>query len=206
MRLRMTEENIRRSTDRENSSSGLGTTSMTRPCPSASMRASRGLTTVVLPAPMIICFTRDWPCLRDPMNSWTSWTCSLRSMMFHVNSNTRNRGSHRQPPRPPSGPEVTKWRAVSRAPARASAFWTTPETGGGASACRRRIRSPHVSRIRLTCPIRLAFSSSPVSSLVAVWKVLGVTNGFSRCQSSKALVDRSEAIWSSSHIRVSCPQ
>mmetsp|Transcript_87073 Transcript_87073/g.144828 ORF Transcript_87073/g.144828 Transcript_87073/m.144828 type:complete len:234 (+) Transcript_87073:603-1304(+) len=203
MRLCMTEEKILRRTLRENSSRGLGTTSMTSPSPSASISARRGLTTVVLPAPMIICFTNDLPDRRLDMNSRTSATCSLRNMMFHVNSNTRNRGSY------VSGPSrATKCRPVSRAPARASAFWTIPASLGlgpsPASARSILTRSMHISMMRLMCPMRLAFSSIPVTRRMPVWNTSGLTNGFSLAQSSTARLDMRDEIKSSSHISVSC--
>ena len=59
IRLCMIELKVERITDRENSSKAGGTTWTIRFLPSPSNRVSRGQTTVVLPAPMIICFTAD---------------------------------------------------------------------------------------------------------------------------------------------------
>lgn len=72
MRLEMTLEKAARSTERDISSSALGTTCVTSDLPSASIMASMGPITVVLPAPMIIWCTVLCPRLAEAMKSLIS--------------------------------------------------------------------------------------------------------------------------------------
>mmetsp|Transcript_24231 Transcript_24231/g.49041 ORF Transcript_24231/g.49041 Transcript_24231/m.49041 type:complete len:271 (+) Transcript_24231:473-1285(+) len=78
---------------RDISSSALGTTESTSEEPSASMSVMSGATTVVFPAPMIICFTLLPPFLTILTKFRTISICFLRRRMFHTNSNMRKRGS-----------------------------------------------------------------------------------------------------------------
>ena len=88
---------VARSRARVISRSALGTTDTTKLSPSASMSANNGATTVVLPAPMIICFTVDRPASASLLNFSTISTCLGRKKRFQTNSKTRNRGSRPTP-------------------------------------------------------------------------------------------------------------
>ena len=85
------------------SSRALGMTCVTSDCPSASIRVSRGPTTVVFPAPMIICCTLLCPfTLTLSTNHATISTCLFRSSRSKRNSNTRKRGSYSAAGTPPA--------------------------------------------------------------------------------------------------------
>ena len=75
------------------STKAFGTTDNTRCFPSATIKANNGATTLVLPAPMIICFTFDLSLFKHFLKSLTISTCFFLSCMFHINSKTRYRGS-----------------------------------------------------------------------------------------------------------------
>mmetsp|Transcript_88232 Transcript_88232/g.234615 ORF Transcript_88232/g.234615 Transcript_88232/m.234615 type:complete len:201 (+) Transcript_88232:85-687(+) len=92
----MSAEKVDRMMFRVISSSGAGTTCTTSFSGVPRMSASRGDTTVVLPAPMIIWWHRLSCALPSdaPRNSRTSSICDLRSMMLDTNSNRRKRGSY----------------------------------------------------------------------------------------------------------------
>mmetsp|Transcript_95654 Transcript_95654/g.309870 ORF Transcript_95654/g.309870 Transcript_95654/m.309870 type:complete len:561 (+) Transcript_95654:2543-4225(+) len=80
-------------TDRESMIKAWGTTKQTNRDPSASIKANKGDTTEVLPAPMIICFTTDFPVRNVSKNSETISTCLGRSKKPVTNSKIKKRGS-----------------------------------------------------------------------------------------------------------------
>mmetsp|Transcript_23585 Transcript_23585/g.60557 ORF Transcript_23585/g.60557 Transcript_23585/m.60557 type:complete len:294 (-) Transcript_23585:8044-8925(-) len=118
-----TEENRCRITPRENSSSADGTTWVMHVLPSASRSASRGVTTVVLPAPMMSWWHSESPEECAAMKRRTSATCCSRRMMSQVYSNMRKRGSKDTAP-----PDVDAawWRRVESAPASEVALRNMP--------------------------------------------------------------------------------
>ena len=89
MRFTMMVLKVSRMSLRDISTSALGTTLSTSESPSARMSASSGATTVVLPAPMIICFTMLRPPATAARKLFTMLTCLARSRMFHTNSKLR---------------------------------------------------------------------------------------------------------------------
>ena len=88
-----THEKVPRRMVRVKSSNAGGTTWITRLRLSASIKARSGPTTVVLPAPMIICFTIDLFCKMLVWISSMSWRWRERNTRFHVNSKIKKRGS-----------------------------------------------------------------------------------------------------------------
>mmetsp|Transcript_10210 Transcript_10210/g.31422 ORF Transcript_10210/g.31422 Transcript_10210/m.31422 type:complete len:282 (-) Transcript_10210:938-1783(-) len=82
-----------RSTLRLCSSSAVGITCVTSFSPSARISASSGPTTVVLPAPMIICWTRESPRRTFSTNHSTISTWRSRSTRPKMYSKSRKRGS-----------------------------------------------------------------------------------------------------------------
>ena len=104
-------------TPREWSRSAFGHTLVTSETPSASISASVGQITRVLPAPMIICCTPDLPPFAIFMKSRMSSHCLFRSMKPHMNSMTRKRGSKAVAPAagawPPSAPKYPRREASS---------------------------------------------------------------------------------------------
>ena len=97
----MTAEKRLRITLRVCSNNAVGITCVTSDSPSASISANNGPTTVVLPAPMIICCTRDSPRRTLSTNQFTISTCRRRSNRSKMYSNTKKRGSYDR--RPTSG-------------------------------------------------------------------------------------------------------
>mmetsp|Transcript_95047 Transcript_95047/g.204059 ORF Transcript_95047/g.204059 Transcript_95047/m.204059 type:complete len:338 (-) Transcript_95047:413-1426(-) len=112
-----------RSTFRVMSSKAEGIVCNTAVLPSARQRASMGPTTVVFPAPMIICWHEERPCAVRPRRSRTISTCLRRSMKEERNSNVSMRGSSRAAPWSAAGPSSKKQRSAPSCSAAASTAW-----------------------------------------------------------------------------------
>mmetsp|Transcript_106093 Transcript_106093/g.253271 ORF Transcript_106093/g.253271 Transcript_106093/m.253271 type:complete len:220 (+) Transcript_106093:231-890(+) len=93
IRFWMMEENTAISTPRQNSSKAEGTTRLTRRLPLAKSIDKSGLTTVVFPAPMIICFTPLSPPSTVRWKSEMIATCRPWSILLSENSKTKKWGS-----------------------------------------------------------------------------------------------------------------
>mmetsp|Transcript_68561 Transcript_68561/g.155039 ORF Transcript_68561/g.155039 Transcript_68561/m.155039 type:complete len:285 (+) Transcript_68561:2643-3497(+) len=174
-----------RRTPRDMSRSAEGHTWVTSRLPSARRSVRSGPITVVLPAPMIICFTRDSPRPRVATKLRTVETClSLRSR-FQTNSKSMKRGSKVR--RPPEGaPSASmKWRfATSPAPRSPDAClsWGTRVAPALALASPGAVWSARSTRPssetamptqRLACPTRFARSMVTPSSRETRSKVGG---------------------------------
>mmetsp|Transcript_41962 Transcript_41962/g.111786 ORF Transcript_41962/g.111786 Transcript_41962/m.111786 type:complete len:310 (+) Transcript_41962:2300-3229(+) len=192
IRFFMIDENVDRIMPRLISSSARGTTDTTKLFPSPSMSMSSGATVEVLPPPISICLTRGLGGdeARLEAKSRTSWTWGAQSIMFHVNSNTKKRGSYPYPadPADPAGPSpfmyVRRPRNVlarvspSRSrPARTSAGMGRGSSMGvaGSSLASSFCTFRSVETQRLMWPIRLAWrmtatTTSRVSATLSVSK------------------------------------
>mmetsp|Transcript_30935 Transcript_30935/g.71506 ORF Transcript_30935/g.71506 Transcript_30935/m.71506 type:complete len:227 (+) Transcript_30935:2494-3174(+) len=186
IRFFMMDENVDRIMPRLISSSARGTTDTTKLFPSPSMSMSSGATVEVLPPPISICLTRGLGGdeARLEAKSRTSWTCGAQSMMFHVNSNTRKRGSYPYPAGPSPSMYVRRPRSVlarvspSRSrPARTSAGMGQGSSMGvaGSSLASSFCTFRSVETQRLMWPIRLAWrmtatTTSRVSATLSVSK------------------------------------
>ena len=81
-------------TFRVNTTRAWGTTTTTSVLPSASDATNEGVSTVVLPLPMIICRSEDFFAEASLHKVRAVWTCASRNMMSHALSMRNRRASY----------------------------------------------------------------------------------------------------------------
>mmetsp|Transcript_47132 Transcript_47132/g.111093 ORF Transcript_47132/g.111093 Transcript_47132/m.111093 type:complete len:219 (+) Transcript_47132:1483-2139(+) len=193
---------------RDISSSAFGTTDSTNADPSASISVISGATTVVFPAPMIICLTFDPPHRTMSTNLWTMSICFWRSRMFHTNSNMRKRGSNVISPCPRASAKCLRPASI---PAKSSQAWMTFGTSvsplpGSAIDWRRSLRTVTAAPMhRFTWPRRLALSIVRQTS----WRIIAARSalmyGLSPSTSFTPAVDKTAPKRNSGHASAACP-
>mmetsp|Transcript_5090 Transcript_5090/g.12332 ORF Transcript_5090/g.12332 Transcript_5090/m.12332 type:complete len:336 (+) Transcript_5090:4625-5632(+) len=192
----------------------VGTTRVTREFPSASISESIGATTVLFPAPMIICRTRLSFFLFACRKVLMSTTCFLRSKMLYKYSKARYRGSNSVGWDFSAAFEPMQYRSATTNRASSDAwwpriFWSSFLSSIGIvaklllcfSSWRESFKA--LERQRSTQPTRFTRTRNPIVRR-RIFSALSLErNGFRRFISAKASRERMLAVRYSSHTRVS---